>query len=333
MGDLLLKQGEMRNKEQKMGVLLVNIGTPDAPTAKAVSAFLSEFLHDQHVVDIMSWFWSPFLHGVILPVRSSKIAKLYQRIWMNAGSPLMVYSQRQKIALEKLVNMPVVLGMTYGQPSISCAIKLLMAQNCEKILVFPLYPQYSRTTTAAAFDKLAKSLKFKSVLPEFRFIHYYYDDTAYIDILAQSVESYWKVNGKPDILLCSYHGIPKRYADNGDPYREHCYTTTKRLIERLNCHMKIQTTFQSRFGLKKWLQPYTDKTLKQLPKDGVKRVDIITPSFSVDCLETLEEIAEQCDGIFKDAGGEVFNVIPCLNDSPAHIEMMRQLVGHYTEGW
>ncbi|MEZ8079823.1 ferrochelatase [Enterovibrio norvegicus] len=322
----------MENKN-KTGVLLANLGTPEAPTAKAVSAFLSEFLHDQRVVDMTRWLWCPLLHGIILPVRSPKVAKLYQSVWMEEGSPLMVYSQRQKAALETVIDMPVELGMTYGQPSILSAIESLQAQGCERILVLPLYPQYSRTTTAAVFDKLAKSMKGKPVIPEFRFINQYYDDKAYIDALAQSVELHWDANGKPDMLVCSYHGIPKRYADNGDPYREHCHDTTERLIARLNTDVKIKTTFQSRFGREEWLQPYTDKTLEQLPKDGVKRVDIISPAFSVDCLETLEEIAEQCHDSFMEAGGEAFRFIPCLNDAPAHIDMMRQLVERYTQGW
>ncbi len=322
----------MENK-QKTGVLLANLGTPDAPTAKAVSAFLSEFLHDQRVVDMTRWLWCPLLHGIILPIRSPKVAKLYQSVWMEEGSPLMVYSQRQKAALEATIDMPVELGMTYGQPSILSAVESLQAQGCERILVLPLYPQYSRTTTAAVFDKLAKSLKGKPAIPEFRFINQYYDDAAYIEALAQSVQLHWDTNGKPDMLVCSYHGIPKRYADNGDPYREHCHGTTERLIARLNTDVKIKTTFQSRFGREEWLQPYTDKTLEQLPKDGVKRVDIISPAFSVDCLETLEEIAEQCHDSFMEAGGEAFRFIPCLNDSPAHIDMMRQLVERHTQGW
>ncbi|MCC4797928.1 ferrochelatase [Enterovibrio norvegicus] len=322
----------MENKN-KTGVLLANLGTPEAPTAKAVSAFLSEFLHDQRVVDMTRWLWCPLLHGIILPVRSPKVAKLYQSVWMEEGSPLMVYSQRQKAALETVIDMPVELGMTYGQPSILSAVESLQAQGCERILVLPLYPQYSRTTTAAVFDKLAKSMKGKPVIPEFRFINQYYDDKAYIDALAQSVESHWDANGKPDMLVCSYHGIPKRYADNGDPYREHCHDTTERLIARLNTDVMIKTTFQSRFGREEWLQPYTDKTLEQLPKDGVKRVDIISPAFSVDCLETLEEIAEQCHDSFMEAGGEAFRFIPCLNDAPAHIDMMRQLVERHTQGW
>ncbi|MEZ8143948.1 ferrochelatase [Enterovibrio norvegicus FF-33] len=323
----------MENNENNVGVLLVNLGTPEAPTAKAVSAFLSEFLHDQRVVDMTRWLWCPLLHGIILPVRSPKVAKLYQSVWMDEGSPLMVHSKRQQAALEQILDIPVEIGMTYGSPSIASAVSALKDRGCNKILVLPLYPQYSRTTTAAVFDKLAKSLKDQPVLPEFRFINHYYSEDSYIDALAQSVEAQWAANGKPDMLVCSYHGIPKRYADNGDPYREHCLATTEKLIARLDTDVAIKTTFQSRFGREEWLQPYTDKTLEQLPKEGVKRLDIISPAFSVDCLETLEEISDQCHETFMEAGGEVFNFIPCLNDSPAHIAMMKQLVERHTQNW
>ncbi|MBV7299591.1 ferrochelatase [Enterovibrio paralichthyis] len=323
----------MENKNNKTGVLLANLGTPKAPTAQAVKAFLSEFLHDQRVVDMSRWLWCPLLHGVILPVRSPKVAKLYQTIWMEEGSPLMVYSLRQKAALEQATGLPVELGMTYGEPSIKSGLEALKARGCEKILVLPLYPQYSGTTTAAVFDKLAKSVKQDPSLPELRFINSYYDENAYIEALAQSVEAHWAQNGKPDMLLCSYHGIPKRYADNGDPYPTHCVATTEKLAARLGGEVPLKTTFQSRFGREEWLQPYTDKTLEKLPGEGVKRLDVISPAFSVDCLETLEEISEQCLETFLDAGGEAFNYIPCLNDSPSHIAMMKGLVERNIQGW
>ncbi|MDD1792982.1 ferrochelatase [Enterovibrio sp. ZSDZ42] len=323
----------MENNKNNVGVLLANLGTPEAPTAKAVSTFLSEFLHDQRVVDMTRWLWCPLLHGIILPVRSPKVAKLYQSVWMDEGSPLMVHSKRQQVALEKVLGIPVEIGMTYGAPSLASAVSQLQERGCDKILVLPLYPQYSRTTTAAVFDKLAKSLKDQPVIPEFRFVNHYYSEASYIDALAQSIESHWELNGKPDMLVCSYHGIPKRYADNGDPYREHCHETTERLIARLDADVKIKTTFQSRFGREEWLQPYTDKTLEKLPSEGVKRLDVISPAFSADCLETLEEIAEQCHESFIEAGGEEFRFIPCLNDSPAHIDMMRQLVERHTQAW
>ncbi len=323
----------MEKKHGRVGVLLSNLGTPDAPTSKGVKKFLCEFLHDQRVVNLTRWIWCPLLHWIILPVRSPKVAKLYQSVWMEEGSPLMVYSKRQQQALEKAVSLPVALGMTYGQPSIFEAVEKLKAEGCDKILVFPLYPQYSSTTTAAVFDKLARSLKKVPVLPEFRFINAYYDDENYIEALAKSVKTYWDENGKPDLLLCSYHGIPKDYADNGDPYPSHCETTTERLKAVLGNDVKVMMTYQSRFGRQEWLTPYTDKTLEKLPSEGIKHIHVITPAFSVDCLETLEEIAEQCREIFLDAGGETFSYIPCLNDSPLHINMMKQLVKKHTENW
>ncbi|KXF81420.1 ferrochelatase [Enterovibrio coralii] len=323
----------MENNQNKVGVLLANLGTPEAPTAKAVKAFLGEFLHDKRVVDMTRWLWCPLLHGIILPVRSPKVAKLYESVWMEEGSPLMVYSKRQQAALEAKLNMPVELGMTYGSPSLKSGVEALTARGCEKILVFPLYPQYSRTTTAAIFDKLAKSLKQQPALPEFRFINHYYSEEDYIEALAQSVEAHWEQNGKPDMLVCSYHGIPKRYADNGDPYASHCEGTTSKLAARLNTDVPVKMTFQSRFGREEWLQPYTDKTLEVLPSEGIERLDIITPAFSVDCLETLEEIAEQNRDAFMEAGGKEYNYIPCLNDAPAHIEMMCHLVERHTKGW
>ncbi|EOD79094.1 Ferrochelatase, protoheme ferro-lyase [Grimontia indica] len=323
----------MENKNNKVGVLLANLGTPEAPTSQAVKAFLSEFLHDQRVVDMTRWLWCPLLHGIILPVRSPKVAKLYQTVWMEEGSPLMVYSKRQKAALERETGLPVELGMTYGNPSILTGIEALKARGCNKILVLPLYPQYSRTTTAAVFDKIAKSLKQMPELPEFRFVNHYYSEDSYIEALAQSVEAHWAEHGRPDMLLCSYHGIPKRYADNGDPYQTHCLGTTEKLVARLSSDVPLKTTFQSRFGREEWLQPYTDKTLERLPSEGVKRLDVITPAFSADCLETLEEISEQCHESFIEAGGETFRYIPCLNDSPAHIDMMKLLVERNTKGW
>lgn len=323
----------MENQNNKIGVLLANLGTPDAPTAQAVKAFLSEFLHDQRVVDMTRWLWCPLLHGIILPVRSPKVAKLYQTVWMEEGSPLMVYAKRQREALEKATGLPTELGMTYGAPSVKAGIEALKARGCEKILVFPLYPQYSRTTTAAVFDKVAKALKDTPALPELRFINHYYNEERYIEALATSVEAHWEINGKPDMLLCSYHGIPKRYADNGDPYQTHCVATTEKLAKRLGSDVPLKTTFQSRFGREEWLQPYTDKTLEQLPGEGIKRLDVLSPAFSADCLETLEEITEQCSETFLESGGETFKYIPCLNDAPDHIAMMVQLVERNTRNW
>lgn len=312
---------------KKQGVLLVNLGTPDEPSASAVKRFLSQFLHDHRVVDMTRWLWCPILHGVILPVRSPKVAKLYESVWMDEGSPLMVYSKRQVKKLAQKLDMPVELGMTYGNPSLHSGFEALLSQGVDEVIVLPLYPQYSGTTTAAVSDGITLAFKKLPVIPAFSFIRDYHDHPMYIEALAQSVRKHWSEHGQGDFLLCSYHGIPKRYADNGDIYPQHCAITTRLLAEALNLsEEEIGMSYQSRFGREEWLKPYTDKTLESLPGKGVKRVDIITPAFSVDCLETLEEIAVENKAIFLDAGGTQFNYIPCLNDDDLHIEMMAELV-------
>ncbi|GAB3526163.1 ferrochelatase [Photobacterium alginatilyticum] len=324
----------MSEKNNNYGVLLVNLGTPDEASPAAVKRFLSEFLHDQRVVDMSRWLWCPILHGVILPIRSPKVAKLYQSVWMDEGSPLMVYSRRQQRQLAEVLQVPVELGMTYGNPSLASGLESLKQQGCHKVLVLPLYPQYSQTTTAAVFDKVAKVLKSHPEIPELRLVHNYFDHPEYIGALAESVTEFWDSHGKPDYLLCSYHGIPKRYADNGDPYPQHCNGTTALLAEKLGLpREQMSMSYQSIFGREEWLKPYTEQTISELAQKGIKRLDVMCPAFSVDCLETLEEIAEQCRETFIEAGGKEFNLIPCLNDNPAHIAMMAQLVRQNTQGW
>ncbi|EGR5060824.1 ferrochelatase [Vibrio cholerae] len=318
---------EAMNNHKKLGILLANLGTPQAPTPQAVKAFLSQFLHDQRVVDMSRWLWCPLLHGIILPTRSPKVAKLYQSIWMDEGSPLMVYSRRQRDKLAELSQRPVELGMTYGEPSLLDGVRKLQQQGVEQIVVLPLYPQYSATTTAAVFDGIAKALRQLPVVPELHFIRDYHDHPLYIQALAKSVRASWQLHGQGDLLLCSYHGIPKRYAQNGDIYPEHCKKTTELLAQALGLPQdKVMMTYQSQFGKEEWLQPYTDKTMEALPHQGIKKLDVICPAFSVDCLETLEEIAEQNQEIFLHSGGEAFHYIPCLNDSQSHIELMAALV-------
>lgn len=329
---------EQRINDNKMptqcGVLLVNLGTPDEATTAGVKRFLSEFLHDHRVVDMTRWLWCPILHGVILPIRAPKVAKLYQSVWMDDGSPLMVYSKQQQQQLAQTLDIPIELGMTYGNPSIEAGLAALKQQGCHKVLVLPLYPQYSRTTTAAVFDKVAKVLKSQSLIPELRFVNHYFDHPDYIAALAKSATDFWQQHGKPDYLLCSYHGIPKRYADHGDPYPEHCHATTVLLAEKLAMpREQMSMSYQSIFGREEWLKPYTEATIRELAEKGVKRLDVMCPAFSVDCLETLEEIAKECKETFIKAGGESFNLIPCLNDDPAHIALMATLVNQHTQGW
>ncbi|ANU37149.1 ferrochelatase [Vibrio scophthalmi] len=315
------------NNNNKQGVLLVNLGTPDEPTAPAVKRFLSQFLHDKRVVDMTRWLWCPLLYGVILPIRAPKVTKLYQSVWMDEGSPLMVYSQRQAAKLAAQLDIPVELAMTYGNPSLLSGVQALMTQGVEEVIVLPLYPQYSATTTAAVSDGLTLAFKQMAVIPSYRLVRDYHQHPLYIKALADSVRRSWQKNGQADYLLCSYHGIPQRFADNGDIYPIHCQQTTQLLQQELGLSdEQIGMTYQSRFGREEWLQPYTDKTLETLPSKGIKSIDVMTPAFAADCLETLEEISEECQALFKQHGGEHFNFIPCLNDDDGHIEMMRALV-------
>lgn len=312
---------------KKQGVILVNLGTPTTASTTAVKTFLSEFLHDRRVVDTHRCIWYPLLHGVILPRRAAKVAKLYQAIWMDNGSPLMVYSQQQAAKLSQKIGMNVEIAMTYGEPSIQQALQRLAAAAVEEITILPLYPQYSTTTTAAVSDALARALQHLTVIPHYRFINNYHDHPLYIKALAEKVRSSWHQHGQGDYLLCSYHGIPQRFANNGDIYPQHCEKTTQLLALELGLTAEqIGMSYQSRFGREEWLKPYTDHLIEQLPKQGVKKLQIITPAFSVDCLETLEEVALQYKTLFLQSGGEQYQFIECLNDSDAHIAMMASLI-------
>ncbi|CCN48097.1 ferrochelatase [Vibrio nigripulchritudo MADA3029] len=314
----------------KQGILLANLGTPDEPTAPAVKRFLAQFLMDKRVVDLTRWLWCPLLHGIILPTRSPRVAKLYKTVWMDDGSPLMVYSKLQAQALKESLDVPVELGMTYGNPSLQSGIERLMEQGCKEIIVLPLFPQYSSTTTAAVSDGLTDAFKKMPEIPGYTVIRDYHDHPMYIKALADSVRAHWEKYGQSEYLLCSYHGIPKRYADNGDIYPQHCEATTRLLAQELELDEKqIGMTYQSRFGREEWLQPYTDETMEALPSRGTKKLQVITPAFSVDCLETLEEIAEENKEIFMEAGGEDYQYIPCLNADPSHIEMMKAVINPY----
>lgn len=316
--------------QSKLGVLMVNLGTPDAPTSKAVKRYLAEFLSDRRVVDTSPLLWWPLLRGVILPIRSPRVAKLYQSVWMEEGSPLLVYSQRQQKALSaRMPDIPVELGMSYGSPNLADAIDKLLAQGVTKLVVLPLYPQYSCSTSAAVWDAVACILKGYRRLPSISFIRDYADHPAYISALKQSVEHAFEQHGTPDRLILSFHGIPKRYVHLGDDYSQRCEDTSSALREALGLSLpteQIMMTYQSRFGREPWLTPYTDETLKSLPAQGVEHIQIICPGFSADCLETLEEIKEQNREIFMHAGGKKFEYIPALNDDSVHIDLLEQLV-------
>ncbi|MDU9088721.1 ferrochelatase [Klebsiella pneumoniae] len=317
--------------QTKTGILLANLGNPDAPTPGAVKRYLRQFLSDKRVVDTSRLLWWPLLRGVILPIRSPRVAKLYQSVWMEEGSPLMVYSRRQQQALAaRLPDTPVALGMSYGSPSLASAVDDLLAQGVEHIVVLPLYPQYSCSTVAAVWDELARILAKKRAIPGISFIRDYAEHPDYIHALAASVRASFAVHGEPDLLLLSYHGIPQRYANQGDDYPQRCRDTTRELVSALGLPPeRVMMTFQSRFGREPWLTPYTDETLKMLGEKGTKHIQVLCPGFAADCLETLEEIAVQNREIFLEAGGKQYEYIPALNADAAHIEMMVNLTAPY----
>ena len=314
-------------RQDKPGVLLVNLGTPDAPTTPAVKRYLKQFLSDKRVVDTPRWLWWPILNGVILPIRSPRVSKLYASVWMDEGSPLMVFSKRQRDALAAQLDIPVALGMSYGNPSLKSAVDSLIAQGVTRLIVLPLYPQFSCSTVAAVWDGLSNVFAGYRSMPDVHFIRDYAEHPAYIAALKASVERSFARHGKPDLLVMSYHGIPQRFANEGDDYPQRCRDTTDALTRALGLSdSEVMMTFQSRFGREPWLTPYTDETMRGLPAKGVRHIQIMSPGFSADCLETLEEISEQNREFFLHAGGEKFEYIPALNDDAEHIAMMLALV-------
>ncbi len=323
-----------------LGVLLVNLGTPDAPTIPAVRRYLAEFLWDPRVVELPRPIWWLILHGVILRARPARSARAYQAVWTPEGSPLFVIAKRQAAAMQTALDarfpgpVLVTLGMRYGHPSIPSALAQLRAANARRILVLPLYPQYSATTTASTFDAVARELMTWRLLPELRFVNQYHDDRGYIDALAGSIRAYWAEHGEPERLLFSFHGIPQDYFLNGDPYHCQCQKTARLVVEQLHLPKeRWLLSFQSRFGLQEWLRPYTDETLKAWATEGVKSVQVISPGFAADCLETIEEISVENRDYFLEAGGQSYGYIPCLNDAPEHIGGLADLVMRHCAGW
>ncbi len=328
-------------KSESIGVLLINLGTPEEPTTKSVRKYLRQFLSDSRVVEIPRLIWLPILYGLVLPKRPAKSAENYKKVWSDEqGSPLLHYSKRQKKLLQNEMksrfkgSVHVELAMRYGKPDIASGLIKLQEKGAHRLLVLPLYPQYSATTTATSFDEVSKVLRGWRWIPEFRFISQYHDHPSYIKALAESVKDNWKNNPRGDILLMSFHGLPKRNLELGDPYYCHCQKTGRLLAEKLELtDEQWKLTFQSRFGKAEWLKPYTDKTLKALPEQGIKSVDVICPGFPADCLETLEEIeGENCE-YFMEAGGEQFRYIPALNDHPSHIQTLADIIQQHTQGW
>ncbi|WP_455235070.1 ferrochelatase [Thiogranum longum] len=322
------------------GVLMVNLGTPEAATPKAVRRYLGEFLWDPRLVEMPRPLWWLILHGVILRLRPAKVAKAYQTVWTEDGSPLLSISRRQVNAVGAQLrdlgagNIEVALAMRYGQPSVDTALQALHKKGMRRLLVVPMYPQYSATTTGSVFDEVSRVLRGWRWIPELRFIQHYHDNPAYIEALANSVREYWREKGRPDCLMMSFHGIPRRYFMAGDPYFCECQKTGRLLAEKLElADEQWQLTFQSRFGREEWLQPYTDVTLRAWGKQGVARVDVVCPGFSADCLETLEEIDEQNRELFLASGGKEFHYIPALNDRVEHVDALAKLVAAHVQGW
>ncbi|MBI2744168.1 MAG: ferrochelatase [Burkholderiales bacterium] len=320
-------------------ILLCNLGTPDAPTPAALRRYLAEFLGDHRVVEIPRPIWWLILHGIILRLRPAKSAAKYATIWTPDGSPLKVWTEKQAQGLQAWMQqqghqVTVRYAMRYGNPAMAAQLDALKAEGATRVLVLPAYPQYSGTTTASVFDAVYHWADRVRTIPELRFINRYHDDAAYISALAQRIRTHWQAHGQPDQLVMSFHGVPERTLHLGDPYHCECHKTARLLAQELGLGKEQYTvTFQSRFGKAKWLEPYTEPTVIRMAQAGVKRIDVVCPGFTSDCLETLEEIAQEVREAFLHAGGEAFHYIPCLNDSPEWIAAMGHLCEQHLGGW
>jgi len=334
------------DRAAKLGVLLVNLGTPEAPTPAAVRRYLGEFLTDPRVIEIPSFAWRPLLHGVVLRVRPAKSAARYERIWTKDGSPLAIHTNKQKVLLSGALGqrmkahgfdaegIAVEHAMRYGKPSIGEAIDRLRAAACERMLVVPLYPQYSASTTGSVMDAVGAHLATLRRVPGLRVVDTYHDDAGYIGALAALVNEYWMRHGRPEHLVLSFHGLPRRALARGDPYHCYCQATARLLVRELGLEPSQWTlAFQSRFGRGRWLEPYTADVLAALGRQKLRRVDVVAPGFVADCLETLEELAVEAKRTFQLAGGGDFNVIPCLNEHPRWIGALADLVVANLQGW
>ncbi len=320
-------------------ILLCNLGTPDAPTPAALRRYLAEFLGDHRVVEIPRPIWWLILHGIILRLRPAKSAAKYATIWTPEGSPLKVWTEKQAQGLQAWMqqqghHVTVRYAMRYGNPAMTAQLDTLKAEGATRVLVLPAYPQYSGTTTASVFDAVYHWADRVRTIPELRFINRYHDDAGYISALAQRIRTHWQAHGQPDQLVMSFHGVPERTLHLGDPYHCECHKTARLLAQELGLGKEQYTvTFQSRFGKAKWLEPYTEPTVIRMAQTGVRRIDVVCPGFTSDCLETLEEIAQEVREAFLHAGGEAFHYIPCLNDSPEWIAAMGRLSEQHLGGW
>jgi protoporphyrin/coproporphyrin ferrochelatase len=338
--------GSANSFQSTTAILLCNLGTPDAPTAAALRRYLGEFLSDHRVVEIPKPIWWLILHGIILRVRPAKSAKKYESIWIAAdregrggGSPLKVWSEKNALLLQGSLaqrghRVRVVLGMRYGHPAIPSQLQALKAEGFQRILILPLYPQYSGTTTASVFDAVYAWAAKTRTVPELRFVNHYHDHASFIEALAQRVRNHWQTQGRAEQLVMSFHGVPERTLQLGDIYHCECHKTARLLAQRLGLsNTQYKVTFQSRFGKAKWLEPYTEPTLIDMAQKGVKSVEVLCPGFPVDCLETLEEIAMEAKEAFLHAGGKEFSYIPCLNDSQAWITALADIAEQHLAGW
>lgn len=325
-----------------VGVLLSNLGTPDAPTARAVRPYLRQFLLDPRVIELPRALWWTILHLFVLTRRPRRSAALYRKIWTDEGSPLLAISRRQTAALGAALGrrigepVHVELGMRYGRPSVPAALRALRHRGCRRLLVLPLYPQYSATSTGSTFDAVAAELSTWRRVPELRTVMGYHDAPGYLDAVAASLRRAWREGGEPERLLFSYHGIPMRYFRGGDPYHCYCHKTARLVAERLGlADDRWSVSFQSQFGREQWLGPATDATVRELARAGVERLDVVSPAFSADCLETLEELAGEVREAWVGAGGppQGYRYVPCLNDAPDHVEFLADLACRHLAGW
>ena len=339
--DLYLGRPDFSHDQVRpVGILIANLGTPDAPTAAALRPYLHEFLSDPRVIELPRWKWLPILHLFVLPFRPKRSAALYARVWTDQGSPLLVYSRRiaeaMQTSLQARFGTPIrtAVGMRYGNPSIASALRELGDAGCDRILVLPLFPQYFSGTTGSVFDAVMAEFERWRWIPELRTIASYHDDDGYIDALAASMREAWGNCGPAEKVIFSFHGIPLRYFLNGDPYYCHCQKTGRLLAERLGLEDgRWMVTFQSLFGREEWLKPYTDLTVEALARDGVKTVDAICPGFAADCLETIDEVGREARESFEHAGGERFRFVTCLNDRNDHVEALAAVASRHLAGW
>lgn len=327
--------------QPRAAVLLVNLGSPDAPTPEALRPYLAEFLSDPRVIDLPRWQWLFVLHAFVLRKRPKQSAAAYAKIWTDSGSPLIAITKQQTDALRDLLHQKearkgiiVDYAMRYGTPSIEERLRILANRGVNQLLIVPMYPQYCDATTATVIDSVSDAFKKMRYMPEWRFVHHWHDEPAYIEALAQTVREYLQTHSMPEKLLVSFHGVPERYLSEGDPYYCFCLKTTRLLREKLGLtEAQVMTVFQSQFGKEVWLQPYADKTIEKLAKEGVKSLAVICPGFSADCLETLEEMAEGNRELFLEHGGERYDYIPALNARADHIQLLHDLVLRHTQDW